>query len=200
MGIRKRHVLTRDTADYVFFLDEDVTVKPGQFGWVPLSDVKEIRAGASIVEIRALNIIERAEVEDQASGGFRVRQVHRIRSGTVSVSVYGDNDQRGKRQKIMDADAILAEFESWDDDGVWLGLGMLIDDVTRGKPTEATQRTVYGPAKPEAGPVKSEASSGPEGAAAEPFRADPEGAGATAPQAGTNPNGGDEAEAGGLAI
>lgn len=190
MGIKKRHVLVRDTAEYVFSGDEAVSTKPGQFGWIAISDVKDIRAGATIVEIRGLNIVERAEVEDQASGGFRVRQVHRIRAGTVSVSVYGDNDQRGKRNRITDSDAILAEFELWDDDGVWLGLGMLIDDVTRGKSPEATQRTIYGPPAPAPAPAPAESSSGPEGAAGAAFREGAEGAAAPAPQAGPGPDGG----------
>jgi hypothetical protein len=128
MGIANR-AISRKTIRVVYTADEDVTPNdPKAMGWIPLADATT-RHGASIVEIRPLDVDQRAHCED--GGGAYTIALRWCRSGIASVN--GDKK----------AEAVEEFIENIDFRAIRLGLGCYIDDVSNGDDTAPRQESCF---------------------------------------------------------
>lgn len=115
-------------AEVVFEMDPDVTPKNGARGWM-LKENATTKAGADVVEVRPLNIDERAATLDV--DGLHQSMVARCRRGVVSVNGHT------KRQAV----------EQWlaacPVDILFL-LGCYVASVTAGEDPQVSQRAYFG--------------------------------------------------------
>jgi len=117
---------SREPHSVVCTFDDDVSQSDeADRGWIPL-DRASVTNDATVLDVRPLNVTERAECRDE--GGWRRRHLAMARKGTVAVN---GEEKRWKLSRF---------FEGLSDDSLLLLLGYYVAAISAAEDPQKIQR------------------------------------------------------------